>query len=61
VTQLLTSRLFLKPKTQLMSARRPKGASNAVYGSGAPHRIVLPEVLSENAVLVAVRKARTTG
>lgn len=34
---------------------------NAVYGPGTPHGIVLPEVLSEGAVLDAVRKARTAG
>ena len=34
---------------------------NAVYGPGAPHGVILPELLSEGAVLDALRKARTSG
>jgi suppressor for copper-sensitivity B len=34
---------------------------NVVYGPGAPHGVALPEVLSEGAVLDALRKARSAG
>ena len=34
---------------------------NVVYGPGAPHGVVLPEVLSEDAVLDALRRARSAG
>ena len=34
---------------------------NVVYGPGAPHGVVLPEVLSEDAVLDALRRARSSG
>jgi suppressor for copper-sensitivity B len=34
---------------------------NVVYGPGAPHGVVLPEVLSEDAVLEALRRARSAG
>jgi len=34
---------------------------NAVYGPGAPHGIVLPEVLTREAVLDALRRARGNG
>lgn len=34
---------------------------NAVYGPGAPHGVLLPEVLSESTVLDALRKAGTAG
>lgn len=34
---------------------------NMVYGPGAPRGLMLPELLSEGAVLDAIRKARTAG
>jgi len=34
---------------------------NAVYGPGAPHGVLLPEILSEGSVLDALRKAGIEG